>query len=305
MEENNEKSVELSKYFSSQSIEMKRSDIHFADYNPRIIDEDGKRALKRSIKKYGVVGGIVVNQQSGNTIVGGHQKVAILDELNKYEEGNDYMLRVELIDVDITTEKSLNVALNNPNVGGKWDYEKMRQLIPDINYKDAGLTDADLSMIGVDYLLKTEAENDMASALDDMMAELNADRQAEVQARKEEREAAKEAAKAEEAEQRAIEQQIAEQMAAENPTPEEPKEPTKAEKTQHMKEVKKDVQEQATKKAENMDAFVVLSFDTLEAKMMFCRRFGYDPYIRFIKGEEFDAKVEMDFGDDEEYDDEE
>lgn len=246
-------------YFTSQSVELRRSQIHFADYNPRTISEEGKKALRRSIRKYGVVGGIVVNKQTGYTLVGGHQKVMILDEFNKYNHEtreNDYTLRVELIDVDLKTEKSLNVTLNNPNVGGDWDDDKMRELIPDIDWKDAGLTDADLNMFGVDYLLKTEAENDIANAIDDMMAETNAAHEAEVQQRKMEREM------------------------------------EKAAKTAHMKDVKQQVRQQAQKDAENMEAYVMLSFTDFKAKAAFMERFGYSPYEKIVKGEVFDSQVE-------------
>ena len=108
------------RYFNSKTVELRRSQIKPSSYNPRTISPEGRKQLKRSIKKYGVVGGIVVNQSTGYTIVGGHQKVSVLDELNKYDEAtheNDYNLRVELINVDAKTEKSLNVALNNPNIG--------------------------------------------------------------------------------------------------------------------------------------------------------------------------------------------
>lgn len=246
-------------YFTSQTVELKRSQIHFAEYNPRTISEEGKKALRRSIRKYGVVGGIVVNKQTGYTLVGGHQKVTVLDEFNKYDpetKENDYMLRVELIDVDLKTEKSLNVTLNNPNVGGDWDDDKMRELIPDIDWKDAGLTDADLNMFGVDYLLKTDAENDIANAIDNMMSEVNAEHDAEIQQRKLEREM------------------------------------EKAAKTAHMKDVKQKVRESAQKQAENMEAYVMLSFTDFKAKAAFMERFGYSPYEKIIKGEVFDSQIE-------------
>lgn len=66
----------------------------------------------------------------------------------------------------------------------------------------------------------------------------------------------------------------------------------RVEKVAHMKEVKHQVKENAQKQAENMDAYVVLSFDTYEAKAAFCERFGYDPDMKFIKGEVFDEQVE-------------
>lgn len=67
---------------------------------------------------------------------------------------------------------------------------------------------------------------------------------------------------------------------------------TEEEKKAHMKEVKHQVKENAQKQAENMDAYVVLSFDTYEAKAAFCERFGYEPDMKFIKGEVFDEQVE-------------
>lgn len=241
----------LKKFFSSTIVEVKRSEIHPADYNPRKIDEQGKRMLKRSMKQFGVVGGIIVNSQTGNTIVGGHQKVAILDEMYKYPD-NDYSLRVEMISVDRKTEKTLNIALNNGNISGQWDYDALARLVPDIDYKDAGLTDADLNMIGCDFLLQTEEENSLAGALEEMMQPVTEQKEAEKAARQLER----------------------------------------AEKVAHMKDVKQQVKEQAQETAANMDAYLMLSFDTWEAKAAFCERFGYDPYSKFIKGEVFDEQVE-------------
>jgi hypothetical protein len=241
----------LKKFFSSTIVEVKRSEIHPADYNPRKIDEQGKRMLKRSMKQFGVVGGIIVNSQTGNTIVGGHQKVAILDEMYKYPD-NDYSLRVEMISVDRKTEKTLNIALNNGNISGSWDYDALARLVPDIDYKDAGLTDADLNMIGCDFLLQTEEENSLAGALEEMMQPVTERKEAEKAARQLER----------------------------------------AEKVAHMKDVKQQVKEQAQETAANMDAYLMLSFDTWDAKAAFCERFGYNPYMKFIKGEVFDEQVE-------------
>lgn len=273
----------LSKYFQSEQVLVKRSQIHPADYNPRKIDAAGRKALKRSIKAFGVVGGIVVNKQTGYTIVGGHQKVDILDELNNYPE-NDYSLRVELVDVDEKTEKTMNVALNNANVGGSFDYNALAALVPDIDYKDAGLTDADLSMIGLDYLYKTEQQNSIENELVDLMQPAQDAHDEEVAQRAAEREAIKEATRQAEA--------LAQQ------------EMTREERVQHMKDVKAQVREQAMENAKNMDAYLVLSFDTFNAKAEFCQRFGYDAMERMIKGEDFDQRCEY-IGLEEDYDEDE
>ena len=243
--------MELSKYIKSESVELNRSAIHFADYNPRKLSDESRKTLKRGIKKFGLVGGIVVNKRTGLTVVSGHQRLSVMDELQKFPD-NDYRIRVDVIDVDEQQEKELNILMNNPNAQGTWDFDALARIVPDIDWKDAGLTDADLNMIGVDYLLQTEEENSIADALSDMMAPVTEQKEAEKAAKQLER----------------------------------------AEKVAHMKEVKQQVKENAQKQVENMDAYVMLSFDTYEAKAAFCERFGYDPDMKFIKGEVFDEQVE-------------
>lgn len=243
--------TELSKYFKSESVEVKRSTIKFADYNPRKLSDEEKKTIKRGIKKFGLVGGLVVNKRTGMTVVGGHQRLAVMDELNKFPE-HDYIIRVDLVDLDAKQEKELNILLNNPNAQGKWDYDALRELVPDIDWKDAGLTDVDLNLIGCDYLLQTEEENSLANALENMMSPVTEMRESERQ-----------------------EKQL-----------------EKAAKIAHMKEVKAQVKESTQNAAENMDAYVMLSFDTYEAKSNFMQRFGYDPDMKFIKGELFDEQVE-------------
>lgn len=241
----------LKKFFNSQIVEIQRSQINPAVYNPRKISDEGKKLLKRSLRQYGVLGGIIVNSRTNNTIVGGHQKVAILDEVYKYPD-NDYSLRVELIDVDLQTEKTINIALNNSNITGDWDWDKLAAIIPDIDYKEAGLTDADLNMIGVDYLLKTEEESQMADEIAEMMAPVKAQHEEELMLRQAER----------------------------------------AEKIKAMKDLKQKVKEEATEKAQEMDAYVMITFDTFAAKAAFCERFDYPPEMKFIKGEVFSEQVE-------------
>lgn len=255
--------LELSKYIRTESVELKRSSIKFADYNPRTLDEEAKKSLKRGIKKFGLVGGVTVNKRTGFTVVSGHQRLTVMDELQKYDPKtmeNDYKVRVDVTDVDEKMEKELNILLNNPNAQGRWDYEKLAQLIPDIDYKDAGLTDADLNMIGVDYLLQTEEENNIADALDDLMSPIVEER---------------EEAKAERAAERAMQQEMEREA-----------------KVQHMKDVKRQVKEAAISKAEEMDAYVMLSFSSWSAKAEFCERFGYPAEMKIIKGEVFAEQVE-------------
>lgn len=243
------------KYFTSESVELLRSQINLHEKNPRSISTENRKALKRGIKKFGMVGGIVVNKRTNYTLVGGHQRLSVMDELQKYNpktKENDYIIRVDLIDVEEKEEKELLILLNNPSAQGEWNYDILRELIPDIDYKDAGLTEQDLDIIGVDFNFQTEEENAITTELDDLMAPVREEHQAEVAQRQAER----------------------------------------AEKVAHMKQVKEEVNQAATKAAANMDAYLMLSFDSWEAKAEFCEKFGFSPEDKFLKGEVFSNKIE-------------
>lgn len=272
--------AELSKYFQgSEIIEIERSKIHFHPRNPRTIDKIGKDALKRSMGNFGIIGGIAINKRDGkNVLISGHQKVVIMDEKQKYDPENpetDYLIRLVAVDIDEKTELEALTALNNPQIGGKYDWQKLAELIPDIDYKNAGLTEEDLSMIGVDYLFQTEEENNLSTELDDLMADVNAEHQADLERRREQREAIKAAQAQANAQQDA---QI---------------EKTYEEKKQHMKDVKEQVKTQAIERAMNQEAYVMLSFDDFKAKAEFMQRAGYPEDLKFIKGEEFIQRIEF------------
>lgn len=231
---------ELNKYFKSETVEILRSKIHPASYNPRKISNEAKKLLKKSIKQYGVVGGMVVNQMTNNTLVSGHQKLYILDELNNYPE-IDYLLKVELISVDLKTEKELNIFFNNVNVSGTFDFDKLRELIPDIDYKNAGLSDEDLSLIGIDFTMQTETEVDIANQFNEMLVPVQLQKEID---------------------------------------------------KQHVKDVKRQVKEASENTAKDMESYVMINFDTAEAKEAFMLRFGFQPGDKVIKGEVFENMIE-------------
>lgn len=258
--------MELSKYISAESVEIKRSELSFASYNPRILSKDERAELKRGIKNFGLVGGLVVNKRTGMTIVGGHQRISVMDELHKYDpntHSGDYLLRVDLIDVSEKKEKELNILLNNPNAQGKWDDDALRRLIPDIDYKSAGLTEEDLSLIGIDFTIQTEEEASIVDDFQELYKPIAEKRQHDNEERSIQR-------KSEGKEQeRDLEDRI-----------------------QHIRNVKAEIKEAANEKALDMQAYITISFDSYAAKEEFCVRFGYNPQERFIKGEIFSDQIE-------------
>ncbi|MCL1995554.1 MAG: ParB N-terminal domain-containing protein [Defluviitaleaceae bacterium] len=108
--------------FNVQTVN--RSEINFADYNPRNIDESNRKLLKKSLKEDGLVETLVWNKRTGN-LLSGHQRLSILDEL---ERGKEYALDVAVVDIDEKQEIALNIKLNNQAQQGHYDIEAILDL---------------------------------------------------------------------------------------------------------------------------------------------------------------------------------
>ena len=91
----------------------KIKDLKAADYNPRRIDDRALAGLTESIKRFGLVEPIIVNQRTGN-VVGGHHRLKALAKLGQKET------QVVVVDVDEAEEKVMNISLNNPNIQGEF-----------------------------------------------------------------------------------------------------------------------------------------------------------------------------------------
>lgn len=129
--------------------EIARSQINFAAYNPRTITDEARKKLKANLKRIGLLGGVVWNEDTGN-LVSGHQKVAIMDEVNHYDietQENDYIICVEVAHFDEVTEKEQNLFMNNRQVQGTFDEAMLSELLEGINYENAGYDDFDISLL--------------------------------------------------------------------------------------------------------------------------------------------------------------
>ena len=190
-----------------------------------------------------------------------------MDEIMGYPE-KDYALLAEAIDVDYRTEVELNLMLNSENAHGEWDDMKVRELLPDINYMDAGLTEEDLSLFGYDAMVKTEGEDELGKELNSLLdpfAQESENRK--VPAPKE----------VQEEQRRQIEQNqiIANQQ----------QEAQYQANKERMQQVKKEVNTKAAEKALEAESYVMLSFDNIENKERFMSTFGFIETDKVIKGE--------------------
>ena len=135
----------ISKFQKFKMEVISRDQIQGADYNPRVISEDARKRLKKSLAKHGLVQPLVWNRRTGN-LVSGHQRLSQLDQL---ERSRDYDLQVSVVDVDERVEKILNVQLNNLSMQGDWDMEKLNELAlsNNINPDEFGFSDGDISVM--------------------------------------------------------------------------------------------------------------------------------------------------------------
>ena len=122
------------------NIEKKNvKDLLPADYNPRKDLKPGDpeyEKLKRSIEQFGYVEPVIWNEKTGR-VVGGHQRLKVLVDMGITE------VDVVVVDMDTEKEKALNIALNK--ISGEWDTEKLALVIADLQG-----TDFDVSLTGFD-----------------------------------------------------------------------------------------------------------------------------------------------------------
>lgn len=140
------KDPKISRYQSFDTETISRSQIKNAPYNPRIMDEEAKKRLRKNIAKNGLVAALTWNKRTGN-LVGGHQR---LEQLDALEKSQDYDLTVCVVDVDERDEAALNVQLNNPSMQGDWDFDKLANMTEefDLDLKDdLGFSDLDIDLM--------------------------------------------------------------------------------------------------------------------------------------------------------------
>ena len=160
--------MDISKYQKFETKTISRSDIKNAEYNPRRISDSAKKKLRDNIKRVGLLDTIVVNKRTMN-IVSGHQRVAVLDALEKKK---DYALTVAMVDLSEKEEMEQNLFFNNSKAMGEYDPYLLGELFEsyDIEVDNTGFDLPDLGILGV--------EVDMAPAYDeDAMPESEDDKE--------------------------------------------------------------------------------------------------------------------------------
>jgi ParB-like chromosome segregation protein Spo0J len=113
-----------------------------APYNPRRPLKPGDarfEKLARSLSEFDLVQPLVWNSRTGH-LVGGHQRLEILKHRGWSE------VDCVVVDLPLEREKALNVTLNNSEVGGDWETDRLADLIADLQ----DLPDFDATLTGFD-----------------------------------------------------------------------------------------------------------------------------------------------------------
>lgn len=288
---------------------VRRSEIQFASYNPRVISEEARKKLKKNLQTVGLLGGVVWNTRTGN-LVSGHQKVSIMDAVNRYnpETGdNDYEFRVEVVDFDEKTEKEQNLFMNNKSVQGQYDDDMLRAMLSDgIDYTNAGFEELDLQLLGLgdygDFDNMDFGFGDDGESGDDAESSSDTESESSEPGQPTNKDWSKESVVGER-QDLAIHDEMT-KGSGENHKLDRTTDfysDNEANQIARHNEVQKIKDRIASQNDVDKDggmlSYVVISFKTPSEKVRFMEEYGYDPMAKYINGEEFRHKLE--FGDDE------
>jgi hypothetical protein len=276
----------------AEQITVKRSEVHAAPYNPRKITPEAAKLLKDNLKRVGLLGGIVWNRTTGN-LVSGHQKMAQMDAINRYDPDNpetDYEFRVEVVDFDEKTEKEQNLFMNNRNAQGEYDDDMLRKMLTGIDFNYAGFDDFDMEVLGL-----TDTQ-DLTNAYSDTQWR-------ESQITGTGYEAAEDAVVNEEKAKMSQEFKDAEEnkkLDREKNFYEDTPENQLARHAEIQKIKDRIINQNSADKDGGLLSYVTISFKSPTERKVFLDMFNYPLDTRYINGEEFIGKLE--FGDDYEED---
>lgn len=243
------------KYQSFEAMDIHRSQIKNAPYNPRQIKDKAKAGLKKNLKKRGLMTTLVWNKQTGN-LVSGHQRLALIDAL---EGTQDYTLTIAVVNLDLKTEKEQNIFFNSTTVQGFFDFDALYEVLEDIDPFDAGLDENDLRIIGFDFEAAKFTTDDAKQATKKIKDFYEAD----------------------------------DDDPATDPVGQETDGDDYEARKEAVKRQKEKQREINESRVDEGETYITLSFDSFKAKAAFLRRFGMASDEVYIKGEKIASRIEI------------
>lgn len=146
---------ELTKHQRFVSERWEREAIRPHPKNPRQITPKAEKRLRGKVKEIGLIQPVIVNRRTGY-LVGGHQRLAILDKLEGYDKNpaKTYALDVSVCDLSDAQELEMLVYLNNPATQGIFDID----LLADLNLEmGVGFEAMGFDQLDVDFMFDGDA----------------------------------------------------------------------------------------------------------------------------------------------------
>lgn len=159
-----------------KTLKINIQDIKPAPYNPRVMSKQEQQKLKQGLQTFGLVDPIIIDLTDENTVIGGHQRLEVLREI----DDNQTLTLIPLGDIglvireteltikDKTQQKALNLALNKIN--GDWDYSKLDEVLEELvdthldmdltGFEDYEITEYLLDSYDTDILEEEEPDKD-------------------------------------------------------------------------------------------------------------------------------------------------
>ena len=146
-------------------ITVNKEQVKEWEQNPRKINDNEFSKLKRSIKEFGFVEPIIIDEN--NIIIGGHQRIKALYDLNI----NIPITAIQLTGYSENEKAALNVALNK--ISGDWHVEKLQMLIDELklDHFDISLTGFDVDELA-DLGIELDILEEETSEKDDIIPEV-------------------------------------------------------------------------------------------------------------------------------------
>lgn len=134
-----------------EQIELKK--LKAAEYNPRIITVDELSGLMKSLETFGQTENLIANKDM--TLISGHQRMEAMKKLG-WVTAWTY-----IVDLDKKLEKKLNVIMNSQAISGKWDDNKLAEILfelkDDEDYESLRLNDLEPLDLSLDTIDEDEA----------------------------------------------------------------------------------------------------------------------------------------------------
>lgn len=145
------KPVKKSELYQSQTVVIKRDQINLHPRNPKRHTEEAIKQQRKNFKDVGFLGGLIWNAKTGN-LVSGHKRLQALDLYygNTTETPVNFDVKVERVELTEKQELEQLIYMDARSANTQQDYDLLALMLPDIDYKLAGLSADELNLISIE-----------------------------------------------------------------------------------------------------------------------------------------------------------